>query len=666
MLLTSYRAVLHWSLIAAAVLSLLPVSPAMAQGPVKPPVSAQPAPPPTTPADSGMARLQRADVEAWLDGFMPYALARGDIAGGVVVVVKDGQVLLQKGYGFADVEKRKPVSPDSTLFRPGSVSKLFTWTAVMQLVEQGKLELDRDVNTYIDFKIPEFDGKPITLRNIMTHTPGFEETARNLIGDDSSRVWPLDQLLKESLPKRVFAPGITPAYSNYATALAGYIVARASGQTFDDYIDQHVFAPIGMTRSTFRQPLPAALQPLMSQGYGSGSGEPRKFEVVHPAPAGSLSATGADMGKFMIAHLSNGAGLLRPETAKMMHSTTLTIVPPLNRMALGFYEQNINGHRVISHGGDTQWFHSDVWLFPDDNVGLYISVNSSGSGGAPGPLREAIFYEFAGRYFPEPYPATRVDSATARQHAQMMAGSYTVSRGAFTSFMRILDLFGQAKLSVDAEGKLVAAAVTGANMKPREFVEIAPFVWRDVNSPLRLAGKVENNQVVRWSFDTLSPFMVFDRVPWYRDSRWLMPVFMISVCVIALTALASLTGAIARRRYKVPFAFTGKPRKVLKFTHLFAALTVLAFALWAIFITVGFGDLPKLGGSLDWLLYTAQILTPFALIGLLVFSTWNASLAWSGGRGWFSRSWNSLLPIAALVVVWVAFAFQLVGVGTRY
>ena len=109
---------------------------------------------PVTPTVAGGHELNKTDVDAWLDGYIPYALARGDIAGAVVVVVKDGQVLTQRGYGFSDVEKRTPVSPETTLFRPGSVSKLFTWTAVMQLVEQGKIDLDKDVNAYLDFKIP--------------------------------------------------------------------------------------------------------------------------------------------------------------------------------------------------------------------------------------------------------------------------------------------------------------------------------------------------------------------------------------------------------------------------------------------------------------------------------------------------------------------------------
>ena len=187
-----------------------------------PATSAAPAPADAMPGPTD--RLTATDLEAWLDGFMPYALEQTDVAGSVVVVVKNGQILLQKGYGFSDLAKRTPVDPERTLFRPGSVSKLFTWTAVMQLVEQGKLDLDTDVNTYIDFKIPPYDGKPVTLRNIMTHTAGMEEVIRGLIANDQKEILPLAATLKHWVPEREYAPGSTPAYSNYATALAGYIV----------------------------------------------------------------------------------------------------------------------------------------------------------------------------------------------------------------------------------------------------------------------------------------------------------------------------------------------------------------------------------------------------------------------------------------------------------
>src|SRR5499427_47365 len=249
--------------------------------------------------------LTAEDANAWLDGYMPYALKTGDIAGAVVAVVKDGQILTARGFGYADVATRKPVDPKLTLFRPGSVSKLFTWTAVMQLVEQGKIDLDADVNQYLDFTIPAREGKPVTMRELMQHTAGFEEQAKGVI-TENPKAPGFETLLKAWVPVRVFAPGTTPAYSNYGASLAGYIVQRVSGEPFDSYIEKHVFEPLEMKYSTFRQPLPPELAPLMSNGYRLASGEPGAFEIVGPAPAGSLSSPGEEMGHFMVAHLQNG------------------------------------------------------------------------------------------------------------------------------------------------------------------------------------------------------------------------------------------------------------------------------------------------------------------------------------------------------------------------
>ena len=235
------------------------------------------------------------DVEAFLDGILPQQLERENIAGATVAVVKDGKLLFSKGYGYSDVASKKPVLPDATLFRPGSISKLFTWTAVMQMYEQGKLDLDADVNQYLDFKIPDGFGAPITLKHIMTHTAGFEEQVKDLFS--VGNVTPnLGEYLKTHIPDRIYPPGTTPAYSNYATALAGYIVERVSGQPFSDYVAEHIFKPLQMNRSTFVQPLPSEMVPNMSSGYKLASdSEPVPFEVVVPFPAGSLSSTAADM-----------------------------------------------------------------------------------------------------------------------------------------------------------------------------------------------------------------------------------------------------------------------------------------------------------------------------------------------------------------------------------
>src|SRR5262249_27382237 len=280
------------ALLAWAAVSAQP--PAKKSGPAKPQAQL-----PQKPA----AEMTTADIEAFMDGLMPLQLERGDIAGAVVAVVKDGKLLFAKGYGYADVAAKKPVSPEDTLFRPGSISKLFTWTAVMQLVEQGKLDLDRDVNDYLDFKIPSTFPQPITLRNIMTHTSGLAETAKDLFVKDTADMKPLGAYLADHIPNRIFPPGTTPAYSNYATTVAGYIVQRVSGKPFDEYIATNILQPLGMPHTTFDQPLPPALKPLMSNGYRLASKEAKPFEVVQAWPAGSVSTSAMDMTHFMIAHL---------------------------------------------------------------------------------------------------------------------------------------------------------------------------------------------------------------------------------------------------------------------------------------------------------------------------------------------------------------------------
>ena len=330
-----------------------PLGPTTAVLPTSPPPPA-----PTTPHT-----LDAADANAWLDGFVPYALKSGDIAGAVVVVVKDGQVLTERGYGYSDVAAQKPVDPKTTMFRPGSVSKLYTWTAVMQLEEQSKLNLDADINTYLDFKIPPREGKAITLRNLMTHTGGFEETLKHLITSDPKKLYKLGDILKLWVPTRLYAPGEVPAYSNYGAAVAGYIVERVSGEPFASYIDHHIFQPLGMEHATFEQPLPARFQGDIAKGYPQGSQPPKPYEMINAAPAGSSAISGDDMAKFMIAHLQDGrygsVQILKPETAKLMHTVQDQPTPPFLGMALGFYRDDKNGHEVIAHGGDTVLFHSD-------------------------------------------------------------------------------------------------------------------------------------------------------------------------------------------------------------------------------------------------------------------------------------------------------------------
>ena len=626
-----------------------------------------PAPAPAL-AATAAAPLTAADVNAWLDGYMPYALKTGDIAGAVVVVVKDGQVLTERGYGYSDVDKRVPVDPALTLFRPGSVSKLLTWTAVMQLVEQGKINLDADLNQYLDFKIPAREGKPITVRNLMQHTAGFEEQAKGIISEDP-KAPTYDTLLKAWVPTRVFAPGSTPAYSNYGASLAAYIVQRLSGESFDGYIEKHIFAPLDMQHSSFRQPLPAQLVPLMSKGYPTASEDPRPFEMVGPAPAGALSSSGEDMAHFMIAHLQGGEyhgnRILKAETAEMMHNSPLTLLPPLNRMELGFFETNINGREVIGHLGDTDYFHTSLHLFMEEGVGFYISFNSPGKDGAVGGLRGALFQDFADRYYPAEPPKAGIDAKTAAAHAALMSGSWANSRASQSNFLAGIGFISQTKVGVGKKGELVLP-FPGLNGKPRHWIETAPFVWSDQDGHDRAAAKVVNGKPVRFSFDMLSPFMVFERVPWYADSSWLLPLFGCGIIALLLTALVWPVAALVRRHYKTPLALPPPALRAYRWSRIGSVLVLVGTGIWLVILTLILKDTNYLSPRLDPLLWFAQLFGAVAFFGGVAAMLWNLKRVWGGERRWPAKVWSVVLVISAGAILWVALACKLLSFGTNY
>ena len=628
-----------------------------------PALNAQPSPAPApAPAPAASTALTKTDLDTWLDGFVPFGLESGDVAGAVVVVVKDGQVLTERGYGYSDVAAKKPVDPVNTLFRPGSASKLFTWTAVMQLVQAGKIDLDADVNTYLDFKIPPYEGKPVTMREIMTHTAGFEDAYEGLL-TKSPQVKPLEAVVKAWTPKRAFAPGSTPAYSNWATMLAGYIVQRVSGEAYTDYIAHHVFQPLGMGHSTMVQPLPANLAPLMSDGYTVRSRPPIPFSMVAFAPAGSASVSGDDMGRFMIAHLDDDHNpLLNAATAREMHGTAAPNgLAPLNGMKLGFFETNIDGHEIIGHGGDLEAFHSDVWLIPSEHVGVFFSVNSRGRGATSITLRAALLQAFMDRYFPAP-PAAPSDFKPKLEDAKAMTGVFISSRRSESGFRAALNLLTQTKVTMDPRGHLQIPSFefVGADAGPRDWVEIAPFVWKDRFSSERMAAQVKDGKVVRFSVDAVSPFQVYDRVPWYKSSGWLTPALGASLVVLFMLLLSAPVGAISRRYYAAGRKLQGEEWRAY-LSSLVMTVAALAVFIWWFMTLTSLGFQP-LGPAI----YALELSTIVAFPVLAAVAVWFLVAGLRSKRGWLSVVVRGAVVLAALCLVWVSVAFNLIHLGLNY
>ncbi|MFD6140005.1 serine hydrolase [Promicromonospora sp. NPDC060271] len=649
--------------------------------------AAEPTPPPPVSAPPGEHPLTRSDVDAWLDGLLPSALENAGIAGGVVTVVDDGKVVTTRGYGYADTGTTSgeavPVDPESTLFRPGSVSKLFTATAAMQLVESGDVDLDTDIAEYLDFDVPRsFDG-PITMRHLLTHTAGFEERLGGLIGSGSVSPVLRDELAQDP-PEQVYEPGTVPAYSNYGNSLAGYIVERVSGVPFEEYVERNILTPAGMTSSTFEQPLPEALRDRMSKGYATSADAPGPFEIVGTPPAGALTASAPDMARFMLAQLGEpGTGaILEPGTLDLMHApaldeSSLGNLAASPRMTLGFFDESRNGRWIIGHGGDTNYFHSHLQLYPEERTGIFVSFNSTGDSGlATLELRDAVLHGFTDRYFPaESAPAAgTVDDATAKEHAAIAEGSYVASRGMHSTFLASLEAFSATQLTARADGRLLITPGPLSD-SPALYEEIEPWVWREVDGQRVIAMRVADGKVEAIGVE--GAFTLLPAQP-ERAQAVALPVLGVSALILLVAAVAWPVGAITRRvrRRSVPGSAPGSAsgseravrlhpersgRVVRLLTNIATVCAVLALGGWtATVLTV-----MSLEDVSEFSLRQLQVVQGLGVLGIVP-----AALQVVGAvrhrHGW-RRILGAVLVLLALAgTAWFAVEFRLLAPSVSY
>jgi CubicO group peptidase (beta-lactamase class C family) len=496
------------------------------------------------PQEASFPGLDPVRMEAFFEGMIRTHLREVDIAGATLAVVQRGEVVVARGFGYADVEARRPVEPDQTLFRIGSVNKLFTFVAVMQLVEAGLVDLEGEVNEYLDFRIPDTFPEPVRIRHLMQHTAGFEEDIRDLFTYDPDRIIPLRQWVEENQPARVLPPGLLSSYSNYGTALLGRVVERVSGMDWDDYLEARILGPLSMTRTSGRQPLPEALEPDMSVGYSPAPGdfEPQPFELtVGAAPAGSMSSTAADMANFMLAILGEGAlgeaRILEPETVREMIAPQFTHDPRIPGYGLGFYEMNSHGVRIVGHGGNTGWFHSLLALFPGHDLGFFVSYNTStGAEVSFGPVLQT----FLDGFFPAPLPEPMVSDAAT---LGALAGPYRFLRYSRTTFQKPMAM-GLSVTVREDDGALTVRTPFGT----LRMVEVEPLLFQEERGSTRMAFRLDDEGKPTHAFLSLTPMMGMERTPWHGAPSVHLPILAGGVLLFLILLPGSLVGAFRRRR----------------------------------------------------------------------------------------------------------------------
>jgi CubicO group peptidase (beta-lactamase class C family) len=604
-------------------------------------------------------------VEAFFDGIISTHMKENKSPSGTISLVYRDRIIFSKGYGYRDIEKNEPVKANQTMFRPGSVSKLFTWTAVMQLKEQGKLDLDTDVNTYLKtFKIKDtYPGQPVTLRHILTHTPGFEDGGVGyLIIEDFDKAIPLRDAMEKYQPKRVNPPGVQTAYSNYATALAGLIVSNISGMSFNDYINKYIFEPLNMNHSTFEEPLPEKLENDMAIGYAYEKGRftEKPFEIISSfGPAGAMSASSTDMANFALAFLNGGSfegtynidgrnysnRILQEATVTEMLTQNFSHDPRFPGMALGFYESSVNGNRLVGHGGDTQYFHSDLAIDLENDLAIFVSF--SGVGGAK--VRSVIVPAFYNEFFPVDLPPLSI-SEDFNERANRYAGSYAFWRSNFSTIEKAFFNLGSAvKVAPSSENTIIVTM--GDDSK--QFIEIDENLFQERGGKAKIAFQEnESGEINGMIYDSL-PFMSM-----YKISMWKGQSF--NFLFIGLSVIVFL-GVMLRLAYQWSiYKSLPKEEKDATTSAIVASGLNLGFFIFGIIalsvdgdtlFSVGFTPLMKF-----WLL--------FPILATIAggYQIYQSVIVWKNNYwGIWKRIRFSIISLCCLFMIWFYYYWNILG-----
>jgi CubicO group peptidase (beta-lactamase class C family) len=605
----------------------------------------------------------RAETEAFLDDLLGKEMEQYHIAGAAVSVVKDGKLFFAKGYGYADLENKIPADAKQTLFRIGSDTKLFTWTAVMQLVEQGKLDLDADINTYLDFRIPDTYPQPITLKHLLTHTAGFEDLHINMVALNGEELAPQHEWLASHLPARVRPPGECAAYSNYGAALAGYIVARVSGESYSQYVQEHILNPLGMKSSTAQWPTPSDLSVRTSVGYIYTDGTfkifPRLLSQVDLFPIGIMSASVTDMAHFMIAQLQDGrygdekiveTRILEEATARQMQSTLYTPDPRILGTTYGFFDFSDNGQRTIGHSGTAEPMHSLLLLLPDQNLGVFVAYNSMD---AEALTRQHFGFQRA--FFDHYYPAPAVEPiqppADFAKQAHRFVGAYRMSQNAYTTVEKYLALTSATVyVKNPGDGTLLLSTPYGE----WHIVEEQPLYFRQVDGPFHFLFREHNQGRITYLFTDFTPMFAFEKLQWYETVGFNIPLLLSSLLIFLSMILVSLIRAI---RNGLSGDRNPASRGVRLANWLILAICILNLlfvignVLWGEQLVYGIAPIYKIVLALG-------VVSTLLTIGALIY----AVLAWKNQYwGIVFRVYYTLVTVAAVAFVWFLNQWNLLG-----
>lgn len=618
------------------------------------------------PRPNGLGPTDPQEVEAFLDGFIYQEMKNNHIPGAAIAIVKDGEVFLTKGYGYANVEKQIPVDPDRTLFRVASLSKLFTDTAAMQLYERGSLDLHADINSYLqDWQIETPYPQPISAANLMTQTSGISRRQIGIAASTPANMEPLESFLRRKLPPIAYPPGEIYYYSNVAITLLGYLVEQITNTPFIQYLDRNLLQPLDMQRSSFQQPLPPELASDLAVGYQYRGGEyrPVPFLYLNIFPAAALSTTATDIAHFMLANLQQGRyqnrPILQPETVQLMQKRHFTHHPKLPGTAYGFHERLVNNMRTIGHAGNLRGYSSSITLIPDRNLGIFITVNSFTG------LHEPLLKAFFDRYYPvqnaspPPQPSAEFNMAPAR-----FAGTYRDLEYPRETLAKVAAPFSHLHIKVtDNQTLRIKTANLFSSGSPirREVLPVDSLLFQGLSDRDYTAFAENENGEIAYTFNPIGPKLgAFQKVPWYETVLFQFALAGVSG-LIFLTGCWVWLGDIIKTRWgKTPLYRKDKMGRIAWLVAGLVCLLDVAFLIGFPF-TVWWIGLWKLVYGVPTVAIAWLCLPPISTgltVALPVFAVWGMrQQSWSV----WERSHYSIITLAAFGFTYFLVYWNLLG-----
>jgi len=323
--------------------------------------------------------LNQENVSTFINEYFTANMEKYNVPGAAVSVVKDSEEIFKAGYGFSNLETSEPVIPDSTTFPAGSVSKLFTASAIMKLYQEGKIDLNENIQTYLDtIKIQNPFNEPITCNNLLTHSSGLDESSE-LNGStlDENGIESQQYYFDIHIPKVIVEPNTLCRYSNMGYNLLGYVIEKVSGMSYEDYIKSNILSPLNMNNSSVRMN-----NSSMATGYAYDNKKFLSNSLAYQYTSGSsgIISTVTDMEKFMIMHLNNGEynsnSVLNENTEELMQTRHFGNNDVFAGMGYGFIRSDSNGVEILKHEGALPGYTTTMLLIPGQKIGIYVATNS--------------------------------------------------------------------------------------------------------------------------------------------------------------------------------------------------------------------------------------------------------------------------------------------------